>query len=31
MYEDIRRVGYTAMLKCIVNMVAKEEQPQNND
>lgn len=24
MYEDIRRVGYTSTLKCIVNMVAKE-------
>lgn len=23
MYEDIRRIGYTSTLKCIVNMVAK--------
>lgn len=27
MYEDIRRVGYTSTLKCIVNLVARK--PQN--
>lgn len=27
MYEDIRRVGYTSTLKCIVNLVARN--PQN--
>lgn len=26
MYEDIRRVGYTSTLKCIVNLVARKPQ-----
>lgn len=30
MYDDIRRIGYTSTLKCIVNMVAKTQATDND-
>jgi hypothetical protein len=29
-YLDIRRIGYTATLKCIVNLVSRKEIENNN-